>query len=140
MVILACREDDAAAALTSGGAFKRKVQAMCGRQLPAPLPVQPHAAGSVPACQNRQGRQSVGAVSARPIGDFLNKIGEGIFVGTFRGSSPISLPQLVYMTHASASSCGLFATHPPGPCHIFNTLWTEILRNLGCLPLRRRHP
>jgi hypothetical protein len=30
--------------------------------------------------------QSVGAVAARPIGDFLNKIGEGIFVGTFRGA------------------------------------------------------
>lgn len=79
---LACREDDAAAALTSGGAFKRKVQAMCGRQLPAPVPTQ----APVQACQYRQGVQSVGAVAARPIGDFLNKIGEGIFVGTFRGS------------------------------------------------------
>ncbi len=87
-LVHACREDDAAAALTSGGAFKRKVQAMCGRQLPAPAHTQQQAARPMPACQNRQGAQTVGAVSARPIGDFLNKIGEGIFVGTFRGTSP----------------------------------------------------
>lgn len=77
------REEDAAAALTSGMAFKRKVQSMCGRQLPMPVPTQANTArpGSAP-----QGRQVVGAVSARPVGDFLNKIGEGIFVGTFRGT------------------------------------------------------
>ena len=60
---------------------------MCGRQPPPPMPAQPLAARPAPACQNRQGAQSVGAVAARPIGDFLNKIGEGIFVGTFRGST-----------------------------------------------------
>lgn len=78
------REEDAAAALTSGTAFKRKVQSMCGRQLPMPAPAQAHPTrpGSAP-----QGRQAVGAVSARPMGDFLNKIGEGIFVGTFRGTA-----------------------------------------------------
>ena len=56
---------------------------MCGRQLPMPLPAQANTTrpGSAP-----QGRQVVGAVSARPVGDFLNKIGEGIFVGTFRGT------------------------------------------------------
>jgi len=35
--------------------------------------------------------QSVGAVSARPVGDFLNKLGEGIFVGAFRGTRSLRL-------------------------------------------------
>ena len=83
---MTCREDDAAVALTSGTAFKRKVQAMCGRALPAAAPAQAPAAWQPSGCPpGRQGVQSVGAVAARPIGDFLNKIGEGIFVGTFRG-------------------------------------------------------
>ena len=83
------REEDAAAALTSGTAFKRKVQSMCGRQLPMAAPAQAISArpGSAP-----QGRQAVGAVSARPVGDFLNKIGEGIFVGTFRGTAHTQSP------------------------------------------------
>lgn len=83
---MTCREDDAAAALTSGTAFKRKVQAMCGRALPAAAPAQAPGARQPSGCPpGRQGMQSVGAVAARPMGDFLNKIGEGIFVGTFRG-------------------------------------------------------
>ena len=108
ILVLARREDDAAAALTSGGAFKRKVQAMCGRQLPAPVPMQ----APVQACQYRQGAQSVGAVSARPIGDFLNKIGEGIFVGTFRGNSHDTL--LPSWGHVPAMSCVSLAMHLPG--------------------------
>ena len=44
--------------------------------------------------------QSVGAVSARPVGDFLNKLGEGIFVGAFRGTQSLRL-----MTCATEQAC-----------------------------------
>jgi hypothetical protein len=104
-----CREDDAAAALTSGTAFKRKVQAMCGRTLPAAVPTQEPAAQLPPGCPpGRQGMPSVGAVAARPIGDFLNKIGEGIFVGTFRGEM---LCLLLTTADSGRDIIGIFRSH-----------------------------
>ena len=66
---------------------------MCGRQLPAqaPVPTQAPAAQPVSPRYNRHRMQSVGAISARPVGDFLNKLGEGIFVGAFRGTRSLRL-------------------------------------------------
>jgi hypothetical protein len=71
------REDETAAALTSGTAFKRKVQATCGNTNPRPV---------LTACQIRHKAVHVGPVAPRrPPGDVLKQLGNAVFVGTFRG-------------------------------------------------------
>ncbi|BDA47156.1 probable transforming growth factor beta regulator 1 at C-terminar half [Coccomyxa sp. Obi] len=72
------KEEDAAAALVSGIAFRRKVQAMCGNTRPQPTRL------PAPQCQNRS-VTSVGPICARPAGEFLKHLRDGVFVGTFKG-------------------------------------------------------
>ncbi|KAK9905576.1 hypothetical protein WJX75_002376 [Coccomyxa subellipsoidea] len=79
------KEEDAAAALTSGIAFRRKVQALCGTTRPLPSLSGPQARLPMPQCQGRTRLTAVGPVGARPAGEFLKHIGDGVFVGTFRG-------------------------------------------------------
>lgn len=48
----------------------------------------------MPQCQGRTRLTAVGPVGARPAGEFLKHIGDGVFVGTFRGAH---MPLLCYL-------------------------------------------
>ena len=122
--LLCCdREDETAAALTSGGAFLRRVKQLCGGEAAPSAPVTrqqyqqqqqhkqqrgSHVVLRQRGCGSPEPVLALGPANARPSGQIAGRLGSGVFVGTFKGACFITFHgagTTLFMRFCSCDAC-----------------------------------
>ncbi|KAK9803111.1 hypothetical protein WJX73_005483 [Symbiochloris irregularis] len=117
------KEDEAAAQLASGESFRRRVRAAIGQAL-ASCDTPSVAEGSArPKRKAQSGSQKSRAGGARPQRVNASSLGNGVFVGSFRGRGPFGTKAPV--RHAGGASAGAAAQSAPDAAEPDNSSDTE---------------